>query len=284
MFADYHVHTEFSDDSEYKMEAVVKDAINLGIDELCFTDHVDYGIKLDWDDPGPHERRAGGEGEPELMDLLNVDYPRYFETIEELKLLYDDRITIKRGLEFGMQRHTVPLYEALFEKYELDFVILSVHQIEDKEFWNREFQRGRTQDEYNLRYYEEVLHLVKAYKNYSVLGHLDLIRRYDDKGDCPFERVEPIITEILKQVIADGKGIEVNTSSYRYGIDDLCPSRRILRLYHELGGRIITLGSDSHKKEHLGAHIMEVRHELKKMGFDTFFTFKNMKAKGWEIE
>lgn len=49
MFADYHVHTEFSDDSVYPMEQVVRDAIARGIDEICFTDHVDYGIKQDWD-------------------------------------------------------------------------------------------------------------------------------------------------------------------------------------------------------------------------------------------
>lgn len=48
MFADYHVHTEFSDDSVYPMEDVVKDAIRMGMDEICFTDHVDYGVKEDW--------------------------------------------------------------------------------------------------------------------------------------------------------------------------------------------------------------------------------------------
>ena len=48
--ADYHVHTEFSDDSEYQMEQVVRDSIVMGLDEICFTDHVDYGVKNDWDD------------------------------------------------------------------------------------------------------------------------------------------------------------------------------------------------------------------------------------------
>ena len=51
MRADYHVHTAFSDDSDYPMEQVVRDAIALGLEELCFTDHVDYGIKTDWEEP-----------------------------------------------------------------------------------------------------------------------------------------------------------------------------------------------------------------------------------------
>lgn len=84
---------------------------------------------------------------------------------------------------------------------------------------------------------------------------MDLIVRYDEQGPYSFEKVKPIITEILKTVIADGKGIEVNTSNHRYGIADMTPSRDILKLYRELGGTIITIGSDSHKKEHLGAYI-----------------------------
>ena len=64
MFADYHVHTCYSDDSEYLMEDVVRDAISLGMNEICFTDHVDYGIKRDWDDPLGVIYRKGGPGEP----------------------------------------------------------------------------------------------------------------------------------------------------------------------------------------------------------------------------
>ena len=59
---------------------------------------------------------------------------------------------------------------------------------------------------------------------------MDLITRYDKAGTYPFEKLKPIFTEILKTVIADGKGIEVNTSSHRYGLSDLTPSRDILKL------------------------------------------------------
>lgn len=277
MLADYHVHTEFSDDSVYCMEDVVLDAIQMGMNEICFTDHVDYGIKRDYDDPLGIEYRRGGPGEPEQMEMANVDYKMYERTIHKLRYYYEDRISIKMGLEFGMQTHTFPQYEALFAKYPFDFIILSVHQVEDKEFWTQEFQRGRTQQEYNERYYEEILALVKQYHHYSVLGHLDLISRYDKAGYYPFEKIRPIVTEILKTVIADGKGIEVNTSSYRYGLSDLTPSRNILRLYRELGGTILTIGSDGHKKEHLGFYIQEAKQELLKLGFSKFCTFDKMK-------
>lgn len=276
MFIDYHVHSSYSDDSEYPMEQIVEDAVEAGIDELCFTDHVDYGIKRDWDDPLGIEYCAGGEGEPETIALANVDYPRYVQEIASLQSKYEGRIIIKMGMEFGMQQHTIQQYEQLFAKYPFDFIILSVHQVGDKEFWTQEFQEGRTQKEYNERYYEELLYLVRHYQNYSVLGHLDLIARYDKAGVYSFEKISPILTEILKTVIQNGKGIEVNTSCYRYGLHDLTPSRNILRLYRELGGKILTVGSDSHKREHLGMYIPETLAELKDMGFETICTYHQM--------
>lgn len=269
MFADYHVHTEFSDDSVYPMEDVIRDAIRMGMDEICFTDHVDYGIKVDWDSG---EEIVYRDGEP----MANVDYPAYAERIVQLKNQYQNRIAVKMGMEFGMQTHTIPQFETLYGRYPFDFIILSVHQVEDKEFWTQDFQRGRTQKEYNERYYEEILNLVKGYQHYSVLGHLDLIVRYDEMGVYPFSDIKPYVEAILREVIRNGKGIEVNTSSYRYGLTDTTPSRDILRLYKELGGRIITLGSDSHKPDHLGAYMEETKELLKSIGFDSFCTYDKM--------
>lgn len=269
MLADYHVHTEFSDDSVYPMEKVVKDAIKKGIDEICFTDHVDYGVKYDWDSGHTIEYR---NGEP----LANVDYPRYVEKIRRMQQQYGDQIAVKLGLEFGMQSHTVPQFERLFQRYPFDFIILSVHQVEDKEFWTQDFQRGRSQKEYNERYYEEMLNLVKHYHHYSVLGHVDLLVRYDEQGIYPFEKIKPIVEEILKIVIADGKGIELNTSFHRYGMKDTMPSTEILKLYRSLGGEILTIGSDSHQPEHLGAYIQEGKALLADLGFKYFCTYEKM--------
>ena len=195
MFADYHVHTEFSDDSVYPMEDVIRDAVKMGMDEICITDHVDYGVKTDWEAGMEIQYR---KGDP----LTNVDYPRYMEKIGRLREEYGGKITIRTGMEFGVQTHTIPQFEALFARYPFDFIILSIHQVEDKEFWTQDFQRGRSQKEYNERYYQEMLDVVRAYKNYSVLGHMDLIKRYDEAGIYPFGEVEPMIREILKVVIA----------------------------------------------------------------------------------
>lgn len=283
MFADYHIHTYYSDDSTYPMEQVVKDAISKGITDLCFTDHVDYGIKEDTDKLTPEQRQ---ELKVKLQNpnvpQYNVDYPAYVAEYQDLKEKYADKINLKLGMEFGLQIHTIPQYQKLFNSYPFDFIIMSCHQVENKEFWTQEFQQGRSHDEYNQRYYDEILEQVKNYHDYSVLGHLDLIARYDKDGIYPFAKIRDKIAGILKIVIADGKGIELNTSSVRYkihnaqGEQELTPSREILALYKELGGRIITVGSDSHKPEHLGAYITEQRQELKKLGFKEICTFEKM--------
>ena len=268
MYSDYHLHTSFSDDSEYPMETLVQDAIKMGLEEICFTDHVDYGVKEEF---GSSKARIY-KGKA----VTNVDYPRYFTTIKKLQARYGDQIQIKAGLEFGVQLHTTDAFHNLVSIYPLDFIILSIHQVDDQEFWTQEFQKDKTQAEYNRAYYQALLDVVKHYKAYSVLGHLDLIVRYDEHGVYPFEEVKDLIREILKVVIQDGKGIEVNTSYNRYGLKDMTPSRAILKLYRELGGEIITIGSDTHKAEHLGEFINEAKEELLKLGFTHHHRFAKM--------
>ena len=279
MLADYHIHCKYSDDSEEDLEKIIETAINKGIGEICFTDHVDYGIKLDKDVFEKIDENAKKDWIKKIGRIdLNVDYPNYFKEIEELREKYKDKITIRQGLEFGMQVHTIKDFQKLFDKYneKFDFVILSCHQVNDKEFWTNEFQKGKSIDEYNAEYYEEIYRVMNRYSDYSILGHLDHIQRYNETI-YPFEKSREIIVKILKKVIEDNKGIEVNTSSFRYGLKELTPERDILKLYHELGGKIITIGSDAHKAENVGEHIPYIQEELKKIGFIDICTFDKMK-------
>lgn len=279
MLADYHIHCKYSDDSEEDLEKIIETAINKGIGEICFTDHVDYGIKLDKDVFEKIDENAKKDWIKKIGRIdLNVDYPNYFKEIEELREKYKDKITIRQGLEFGMQVHTIKDFQKLFDKYKekFDFVILSCHQVNDKEFWTNEFQKGKSIDEYNAEYYEEIYRVMNRYSDYSILGHLDHIQRYNETI-YPFEKSREIIVKILKKVIEDNKGIEVNTSSFRYGLKELTPERDILKLYHELGGKIITIGSDAHKAENVGERIPYIQEELKKIGFTDICTFDKMK-------
>lgn len=254
MKADYHVHTEFSPDSSYPMQDCIEQAIFLGLDEMCFTEHIDYGY----------------------VGAMQCDMPAYYEKFKQLKKQYEGNINLKFGVEFGAQAHHKDYFDNIAKTYPFDFALLSFHQVEDKELWNGDFQSGKTQDEYNRIYFEEMYNTVQVFHNFSVLAHMDLLRRYDACGEYPFEKSKDIIEEIFHTLIENGKGIEINTSSFRYNLKDLCPSTGILEFYKELGGDIITLGSDSHCENHLGKNLDYVREILKNMGYKYFTTFDKM--------
>lgn len=283
MIADFHVHSEFSDDSSEPMENQILRAEELGLTGICFTDHVDYGIKRDWNDPAgiayrpadPHNNVPGSE-EP----LANVDYPEYFDMLACMQKKNAGRIRIACGLEFGMQTETVDAFQKLYNRYKnrLDFVLLSMHQVNNLEFWTQDFQKGKSQKEYNDEYYLEIYKVQQVFHDYSALAHLDLLCRYDPAGIYPFEKEEEIIAAILKTAINDGKGIEINTSSWHYGLKDTQPSRKILSLYKDLGGTIITMGSDAHSIKYVGDHFQDAVSILKdEIGFREYCTFEKMK-------
>ncbi len=280
MYADYHIHTEFSDDSTEPMERQIERAIGLGLEEICFTDHVDYGVKKDWEE-GNIERRMGlgnGTDPAGTVYIANVNYPEYFGKILRMKEIYGDRIRIRSGLEFGIQTITLDRFEKLYRTWEkdLDFVLLSIHQVGNREFWNGDFQRGRTRREFNEAYYRELLAAASFFDHYSVLAHLDLIVRYDPEGPLPFSEIRDLVAPILQTVIEKGKGIEINTSSWHYGLADTQPSREILSLYREMGGKIVTIGSDAHTASRLGDHVREAAEILKDLGFDSVAAFEHM--------
>lgn len=277
MLADYHVHSEFSDDCRAPMDEQIRSGLRASLDEICFTEHVDYGIKKDWTEPDLEYVPGAELGIPSepLAPLTNANYPLYLEKLHKMQNLFADRICIRAGLEFGVQTHTIDQFRALLSKYgkDLDFVLLSIHQVENRELWRRDFMKGRTQEEYTLRYYEELYRVISRFHGYDVLAHMDLVARYDELPPLPCRAIRPVLEETLKKVIADGKGIEFNTSWRRYGLPDTTPSVDILRLYRELGGTIITIGSDAHRPEQVGCDIAKSQQLLKELGFRYFCTF-----------
>ena len=116
---------------------------------------------------------------------------------------------------------------------------------------------------------------MKNYKQFNILGHVDLVKRYTKKPcDNPFHSE---LTEIFNIIIPEGKGIELNTSGVRYGLTNGMPSDDILKLYKQCGGEIITLGSDAHKPEDIAFQFGESLQLLQSIGFKYITTFDNQK-------
>lgn len=257
MYYDYHMHSNFSNDSKTAMEDMIKKSIDLGLKEICFTDHVDYDVDTDY-------------GPPIILD-------EYFDKIEFFKNKYEDKISIKKGIEFGLQKQIVNQCSEVANKYPFDFIICSIHSIEKKDLYFGGFFKGKDQYTAYETYYNELYNVIKNYKDYSVLGHLDLIKRYGDYDKLLDDKLfSDIIETILKQVIYDGKGIEINTSCYRYNLPDLTPSRYILNMYKDLGGEIITTGSDSHMPSQIAFQFDYIYSYLKEIGFKYICKFDKM--------
>ncbi|RLL42085.1 histidinol-phosphatase HisJ family protein [Oceanobacillus piezotolerans] len=249
---DYHIHSDFSADCNTEMEKTINKAIEIGLKEICFTEHIDYDYPdRDW--------------------IFEFDLSEYDTKIKEMQNKYQGKIKIKKGIEIGVQPHILNQYEKLMKEESFDFVICSMHATERKDLHSREFFIGKSVEEAYQMYYEELLHCVMHYKQYSVLGHIDLVKRYTDKESI-YNHHE-IIKEIFREIIPQGKGIELNTSGYRYGLEKGMPSEDILRLYKEAGGEILTLGSDSHVEKTLAYRFNDSLRLLKDIGFKYITTF-----------
>lgn len=258
-YSDYHIHSKFSGDSSEKLENILSKAISLGLKEIAITDHFEY----------------------DMMDMgeeWNIDLNKYSEEILKLKEKYKNEINIKLGLEVGIQPHTVEYFENELKKYPLDFVIASSHGIDRYDLSFGILQKGRTRDEMQDLYFKTVYENVKKFDKFNVYGHLDFITRYGGmkyRGMNIKNHIE-IIEEILKKIISKGKGIEINTSGYRYGEDRVYPDFEILKKYFELGGEIITIGSDSHKASDITKDFSVAYELLGRLGIKYISSFEKM--------
>lgn len=261
MYYDYHMHCSFSADSNAPMEDMINKSIELGLKEICFTDHVDYSIITN-----------------NIEEDHSINYDEYFRKLEYFQKKYKDKIIIKKGIEMGLQSHTISKCKKDIEENEFDFVIASIHTINKSDLIERDFYKDKSQFEAYRQYYDILYNLIKQFKNYSVLGHVDIVKRYGDLNNIIDDKVfGNEIDEILRMAIYDGKGIEINTSCFRYKLPDLTPSSYILKRYKELGGEIITTGSDSHNPAQVAYEFKTAYECLKDLGYKYVCTFDEMK-------
>lgn len=265
---DFHVHSNFSEDGTISPETCIKRAIGLGLKAIAITDHMDF----DWPDPN--------------YTFLIDDVQKYMDTLLQLKEKYKGDIIIAAGIEIGLQPQVLDRCQKLLESQPFDFVIGSVHIVgrEDPAF--PKYYENKTREQAYLNYYNETLKLIKQFSNFDVLGHLDYMRRYTpfpyDKSDA--EIGLPIIEEILTTLITSNRGIEYNTSAYRHVSNTGLPHPNILKLYHQLGGKILTTGSDGHREEHITYEFDRAYEEIQNQGFEYVTIFQNRKPIFLKIE
>lgn len=258
MKADFHVHTGFSFDSESAPESMIQSAVRKGLRTICITDHHD----LDYMEPG-----------------WEIDFESYFAKLKTLQENYRDQIEVLIGIEFGMQPHLCEEYEKLAKKHPYDFVIGSVHLFDGYDPYYPGYFEDKTDEEGYRRAFEIALENVKKMSEYDSLGHLDYIIRYGARKEesYSYAKYADYIDEILKCLIENGKGLEVNTGGWNFGFDFAHPHPDVLKRYKELGGEIITIGSDAHIPEHVAYGFERVKAYLQAVGFTKYTEFRQRK-------
>ena len=252
---DYHMHTYFSTDSDASPLEHIKQAITMGLDEICFTDHKDFHY--------PH-------------CPFDLDADAYFAELKQLQRQFQDQIKIKIGIEMGLDLDYVDDINAFIEVHDYDYVIGSIHVIHQTEFYDpAEFFKGKSKEAAHREFFINTLKCVQTFDCFNCLGHLDYICRYGpyENKSVQHELYQDIIDEILRTLIQKGKGIEVNTSGYRDLKTCGFPNFDIVKRYYEMGGRIITVGTDSHTSDRVGEHVEDVIQEYQRIGFDDVSTF-----------
>ena len=267
--ADYHTHSRISPDARCSMTEMARAAVAAGLDELCFTDHLE---PVNWYTQVPRD--------PYEWDELQRDF---LQAQEEL----GDRIRLCLGVELGDAPWDFAHTERLMaDAPQLDFIIGSIHMLSAAYGCTDLYYFDPADDAAARRGMADYLELVRQLANwdgtYSVLGHLTLPLRYlnENRGfQLTFDGFEAEIEEILRILIQKGRGIELNTNRGHTPL----PDEKWLRMYRRLGGEIITLGSDAHSVKYVGCAIRERQELLRQCGFRRFCTFRRMEPVWHEL-
>ncbi len=251
---DYHMHSEFSPDSDTPIETIAKRSIELGLTEIAITDHMEF-----------------------TREFSPIDYNKLKEDLNRVRNSVKDKLTIKFGVEIGLSLNHVKEINNLVSSNDFDFVIGSVHDVDGLEFHLGDYFENKTKDEAYTQYFTYLLDCVKAFDCFCVSGHLDYIFRYATYKDNSIDYVKfgPLIDEILINLIKKDKGLELNAAGYKIR-EYPYPTVAILKRYRELGGKIITVGSDAHFPEWIAYNFDKAYKDLKAAGFEYITVFNKM--------
>lgn len=251
---DFHIHSRISFDGHDTGEALALAARSAGLKEICFTDHMDY-------DPLAK------------VQTMLLDMDAYSREYDELEI---PGLKIRRGVEFGMLPDNREDFRKCLESRNFDFVLGSVHFAEDLDVYFQEYWAGRTPWQAQHRFLEQTLQCLEIHDDFDVLAHLTFLNKspYNPaKIPMPYDNHREILDEILKLLVKKGKGLEMNTSGVDRQVGYL-PTIDYFRRFRELGGEIVTVGSDAHRTNRVGQYCREACDMLREI-FGYVCTFEN---------
>jgi histidinol-phosphatase (PHP family) len=259
---DLHVHSTCSADGGSTILDYARQAAAAGLAVVGFCEHLDF--------------------DPRDRSYMYLDVDRYDHEIEAarrevcgLRLCQGVEITYQAGLEARIRDWLAGR--------RWDYVVASVHLVEYADGWAmisepravEDYYAGHSQQETYVPYFEELLRAVRSGLG-NVLGHLDLIKRYGVTHYGPFRpaEFEDEIRAVLRAMVEVGVGLEINTSGWRQAPGEPYPGLEVVRWYRALGGEVLTVGSDAHRVEDLGAGVPQALDLARAAGFRAVAAFE----------
>ncbi len=280
MFFDTHVHSQFSfDGSRTSVEKSARQAIVKGLGGICITDHADIYV--------PAAKADHGESLDEVFDVPSqqaeidrinaavasgkVEKGGLLEGVTRTTWAQVKKFRVFKGVEIGLSREKRDDIRKFLSTNEFDQVIASVHYLEETDPYWGEYYKGKNWKEAYGRYLDTIWSEIRWLGgDFDILGHFDYIARYAPypKQSIFYRDFAGEMDEILKYLAQEGKALEINTKTYqKYGLRTPELDRDILLRYRELGGEIISLGSDAHTPERVGDKFMYYAQYVKMFGF-----------------
>jgi histidinol-phosphatase (PHP family) len=231
---DYHVHTSLCNHAEGSMEAYIRKAVESGLQDICFLDHLTMQPTAD------------------NLSMAPDEVSFYFQALQRFKQQYKGAINVKIGLEIDFNPDYVDFFQEITARYPFDIIGGSLHFPDGLNIVSRSSpwkQKGLDPD-YVYDLYLENLKKMLDYNYYDVLCHLDLVKKFGWKSSRSLDKD---FNEILSIIKNKNMTVEINTSGYNHPAREIYPSFDIIKNCREQGISI-TLGSDAHKPDNVGQH------------------------------
>lgn len=249
--SDWHVHPDYSLDATGTIDQYCRRALELGIEEICFTTHYDSDPFRKDEDPF---MRIDGK----LAPLSEENVQRYINEVENAGRKYDSSgLRVKVGLEVDYAPHIEEELRHSLSSFELDYVLGAVHCLdhiaisasnEAERYFVKKSMEEMVEEYYNI------LGQAVTSNLFDVIAHLDIYKKYGlgFYGENILTLHRGLVEPVMELMVQHNVGMEINTGVLRKGHREFCPGMEILKTAMEMGVEIAAIGSDAHKIEHLG--------------------------------
>jgi histidinol-phosphatase (PHP family) len=245
------------------MADMCRRALALGIREIAFTEHFD---------PMPSDI---------CYDFYNAT--DYFEKLAAARQEFEPQgLRLRAGVELGEHHRFADVQRPVLAAWPYDFALGSLHWVGEDLIFEDSYFRAHQPREIAEAYFTELLALVR-FGGFDVLSHADVLKRvaYQVYGKFDIADWEDLVRPVWQACIEQGIGIEINTTGLRLAVNEVHPGPAALRWYREMGGEILTIGSDGHRPDHVGFGLPTALDLARAAGFTRIASFERRKVAQW---